>query len=552
MKLKTRILLLNKDYRHIENEDKKTLDKIWQMEKIPLVYRIDICIRNNYLEKLKEVTSEQLKELLQKVSPAILDEIILIMHEKKDYTLIPEITSKIEKENQQIEIEEKLKRKISKKTEADLLFLMKCTINIEKEDKESKDQSSSFPRSAPYWYTLYEIIKKSPDEFISLLSSSEEIKKNFLLSIESNESYIKDSFLLMNKYPPIEDYFCKKHPELFFNKIFRLENKSQLREWNILCYDNLFKYLKEKDKPLIAYYSVMDSNRFKKVLQESFTLEEEDLNYLIGQYCYSNNPKEELEYLLKQFQNNKEYIRTIAKLQTKFKINNIIPLVIKYSDTTIIKQLIELDEKSISKEKIEMISNKLKQLLKSQKIKGLDNLEKIIDNDINQLAKQGYVITPGATQRPKTVDGRYERSDKWAFKEEKLAIKIDEEGKIKKETGSLHDDHSKLFYRLCEETPQLYDTYPVKTCTKMTLYGYIILYVETTDCLVYLPSESKLTREQLISLITLIREEANEKSTYHYGIIYDENNIECIDDLTKEEILQKLEIILSQLSTRKR
>ena len=101
MKFRTRIQLLQKKYRLIR-EDNEAIDQIWNKKEIPLEGKIDICINNNYLDKLKEVSQEEIEALLEKVSSSCDNrdlnayyQILSILYVKNDYSLIPKFNQSI-------------------------------------------------------------------------------------------------------------------------------------------------------------------------------------------------------------------------------------------------------------------------------------------------------------------------------------------------------------------------------------------------------------------------------------------------------------------------
>lgn len=530
MKLDTRFKLLKKDYRNIR-DDNKTLDQIWNKKEIPLEDRISICVDNEYYDNLKKITSEELNDLLVKCKNDSFNNfwnIICIMYVKNDYSLIPNL------ENDDMEKYLVVNEKMLIPSMAFIFMWAKNVNNINNRNKNNIECTNSINR----------ILERRAESFINAVENESIIREGFLSYIKEINSYYLSCIISRN--PHLEEYFCKKHPELYFDIVYNIQNINNLKK-HLMFYlkANLLKYLKGENRFLMIYYTpaydIGDENaNIVPVFQSLFNIDEEEALYVKNLYSIQYK-----EFLLRTNEKEPGFIRKVIDLEEKCKTKNIIRLVYRYKNSPFIEELFDFDPKTLTQEEYSAFIKKIKELISKPRLNVLNSVDTLANKSIKELEKGGYEISkesvnsnyigaPTGTENEKIFDDVY------------AIIKIYPNGKLEKESGP-NNYHLSMIETVNSDEPELNVSHAVGSIMfAMALKGHCVILTEGNALNLVMPNQDVLTLEQIDTIKRLLESIKIPNIIITYGFVITNNSIEEYSTDNVETILEVLETIYNQ------
>ena len=530
MKLDTRFKLLKKDYRNIR-DDNKTLDQIWNKKGIPLEDRISICVDNEYYDNLKKITSEELNDLLVKCKNNNFNNfwhIICIMYAKNDYSLIPNL------ENDDIKEYLVVNEKMLIPSMAFIFMWAKNVNNINNRNENNIECTDSINR----------ILERKAESFINAVENEGIIREGFLSYIRENSSFYLSCIISRNHQ--LEEYFCKDHPELYFDIVYNVKNNNNLLN-NLSFYlkANLLKYLKGENRFLMIYYTpaydVGDENaNIVSVFQSLFNLDYEEALYVKSLYSIQYK-----EYLLRTNEKEPGFIRKVIDLEEKCKTKNIIRLVYRYKNSPFIEELFDFDPKTLTQEEYSAFIKKIKELISKPRLNVLNSVDTLANKSIKELEKGGYKISEDSVNSTHIGAPTGTENEK-IFGEVYAIIKIYPNGNIKDEYSS-NDYHLKMLETVNSDEPELNVSHAEGTIMfAMALKGRCAILTEGNALNLVMPNQDVLTLEQIDTIKRLLESIKIPNIIITYGFVITNNSIEEYSTDNVETILEVLETIYNQ------
>ncbi len=549
MKFRTRIQLLQKKYRLIR-EDNEAIDQIWNKKEIPLEGKIDICINNNYLDKLKEVSQEEIEALLEKVSSSrdnrdlnAYYQILNILYVKNDYSLIPKF-------NQSIRL---LNNVTNQNYKPSLLFSLNY-FQYMYNDEELHTNSM-------YLYGL-SLVKKmiinAQSSFIEAVENDINIRENFFKVIENREAvesiaaYINDNQILL-------DFFCKEHPEWFLHRVYNIKNYDAITNYNMMINRNIIMCFNYDLKPLVAYYySSVDYSKQEEdvstLLDSLFDLDAEENKYITNKMLTAAINNRYVELLLKNRLQKPDFIKKLIELEKKYLRvkdkyrDNFMPFYLRYSNSPLIDELLAIDLDKFSNSEKEELITKLNVLAKKPRLKVLDNVDTLISNRVSDLEKKGYEVSEN-TAASSFKGNPQSSSEKYVFVYPFEAIKVDSTGYITGEHSFVNCNHVPMLKLLNKNNIELAKGADEWTIIRrMISGGDIVVLTEGSNCLIFMPKIENMTLEQIQAFKDFISEKGNAEAKYNYGFVLKNGTVDEVDDISKNDILEILENIYIQKS----
>lgn len=525
MKLDTRFKLLRKDYARIR-DDNKTIDQIWSKNDISLEDRIAICINNKYYDNLKKITTEELNDLLVKCKNDNFNnfwDIICIMYAKNDYSLIPNLEND-DMERYLVVNEEMFIPSLA------FIFMWAKYSNI------NYDKSIS---------SIDKVLEKKPKSFINAIENDDIVKEGFLSYIKENPNSYYLSYIISSN-PLLEEYFCKDHPELYFDIVYNIKNSQNISEWrNYYLKANLLKYLKGENRFLMIYYTssldnIEGNEEILSVFQSLFNLDEDEALYVKS--IFNSIYK---EYLLRTNEKEPGFIRKVIDLEKKCNIRNIIQLVYRYKNSPFIEELLAFDTETLTQEEYSAFINKLNELLSKPRLKELNSVDMLTNKSIKELEKGGYEISK------ESVNNDYIRNP-WAHEDVnifgffKTIIKIYPDGNIQ-EKSSPSAPHLYLLNKVNQDEPELNESQAEGTIMfAMALKGRCTILTEGNSLSIIMPNQDVLTLEQIDTIKRLLESIKIPNIIITYGFVITDSTIEEYATDKVETVLEVLETIYNQ------
>jgi len=531
MKLDTRFKLLKKDYRNIR-DDNKTLDQIWNKKGIPLEDRISICVDNEYYDNLKKITSEELNGLLVKCKNDSFNNfwhIICIMYVKNDYSLIPSL------ENDDIKEYLVVNEKMLIPSMAFIFMWAKNVNNINDRNENNIECTNSINR----------ILERKAESFINAVENEGIIREGFLSYIRENSSFYLSCIISRNHQ--LEEYFCKDHPELYFDIVYNVKNNNNnlLKNLSFYLKANLLKYLKGENRFLMIYYTpaydVGDENaNIVSVFQSLFNLDYEEALYVKSLYSIQYK-----EYLLRTNEIEPGFIRKIINLEEKCKTKKMIRLVYRYKGTDFIKELMDFDVTTLTNEEYSIFVKKINELISKPRLSDLNSVDMLNNKSIKELEKGGYEISKESANSEKIYAPTGSEGKK-IFGDIYTIIKIYPNGKIKDE-NSPNDHHLSMIEKVNSDEPELNVSHAVGSIMfAMALKGHCVILTEGNALNLVMPNQDELTLEQIDTIKRLLESIKIPNIIITYGFVITNNSIEEYSTDNVETVLDVLEAIYNQ------
>lgn len=534
MKLDTRFKLFRKDYNSIR-DDNKTIDQIWNKNDISLKNKIEICINNNYLDKLKEVSLEETEQLLEEISSYNQEDLVAyypilsVLYAKKDYSLIPKFNANIT-QYEDVSIEN---------YKPCLLFAFNYFLY--------QDQDINLVCGK---YLIYSLRDQNQNLFVDAIENDINIRETFFKVIEK-DSIINEFVHTIDTTPRLLDFFCKDHPEWFLDRVYNIKNYNKLGTSNMIG-RNIAMFFKDDLKPLVAYYTPGPGHKedISSLLDSLFNLEEEENEYIAHMIIYNSKNDHYIEFLLKNQLQRPGFIKKLVELEKKYlndKKDNFMAFYYRYANSPLIDELLSFDLDKLSDSEKEELIVKINILAKKPRLKAADNVEILNANKISDLEKKGYEVS-AETAMP-VFRGNPQSSDRaCVFDYQFEVIKIDSNATIYSVHTFSNGNHLKMLQDANKDNPEFIENAgEFEILKRMTHAGYIVILTEGSNCIVTMPEIEKITLEQIQEFKKLISEKGNDKAEYTYGFMLESG---AIDEFagSKNNLLEVLDNISIQKS----
>ena len=530
MKLDTRFKLFRKDYNSIR-DDNKTIDQIWNKNDISLKNKIEICINNNYLDKLKEVSLEETEHLLEPITSSKRKDlsayylILNILYVKKDYSLIPKFYEYIIKD-EDVSLQN---------YKPSLLFAFNYFLY------QSQNPIMISGRSL-----IHVLINQDYNLFIETIENDSEIRETFFQILEKTD-YATNFAEIVDKNPQMLDFFCKEHPDWFLDRVYNIKKYDKLKD---MVKRNIAMFFKDDLKPLIAYYTVSPGEDISPLLDNLFILDKEENEYITKKIVLYKLNKKHIEFLLKNQLQQPGFIKRLVELEKKYlsnKNDNFMAFYYRYANSPLIDELLKFDLNQLSDSDKEELIVKINTLAKKPRLKAVDTIEVLNANKISDLEKKGYEVTNQTATN--NFDGNPQSSDRaCVFEHQFEAIRIDSNGTISNVYTTSNGNHFSMLRDLNKDKPELIENAgEFEIIRRMTQASYIVILSEGSKCVIFMPEIEKIALEQIQAFIKLISEKGNDKATYNYGFMLESGAIDEFEG-TKKDLLEVLDNISIQKS----
>ena len=452
------------------------------------------------------------------------------MYAKNDYSLIPNL------ENDDMEKYLVLNEEMFIPSLAFILMWAKNVKNINDRNRNNIKCTDS----------IAEILKKKPESFINAIENEGIIKEGFLSYVKEDVS--SNICYVISENTLLEEYFCKDHPELYFDIVYNIQNFDKILKKSITYFRaNLLKYLKGECRYLMKYYTskydtydTKENKNIISVFQSLFNLDEEE-----ALYVKELNNIQFKEYLLRTNEKEPGFIRKVIDLGKKCNINYIIPLVYRYRNSPFIEELLAFDTETLTQEEYSAFINKLKELISKPRLKELNSVDMLTNKSIKELEKGGYTISEESVNK-NYIRNPWANEDLNIFGFFKTNIKIYPDGNIQ-EKSSPSAPHLYLLVAVNSDEPELNESRAEGTIMfAMALKGRCTILTEGNSISIIMPNQDVLTLEQIDTIKRLLESIKVPNIIITYGFVITDSTIEEYATNKVETVLEVLETIYNQ------
>ena len=541
MNIRTRFQIFTKNFNSIK-ATQATINEIWENEKIKLIDKIDICIRNGLYNKLQDVPDDQLKTILQQYTymPSYNHyvRIVSIMYGKKDYSFLPAMIDFAIRSHQK-DIFMFVNTAFALAPLPSIAFVFQVA---------KYQNTNQLKYNMNCLQAIKNILEFKPELFIAVIKDNHEIKEDFIRLIKNDRLSTNLCQVIANN-PILENFFCEEHPELFMDIIYDINktSKAKISELYSLSEPKIVRHLKGENRFSAAYYFDRDFDKEEEhqqyiaSLQSLFKLEVDEAEYIA---------RRDIDYFFKEFllrtqEKKPGYIKRVIELEKKYQITNITPFLLRYNDSTLVEELMAIDITTLTREEQQELINKLHNLLAKPRLNALDNIETLRIKTIQELEKDGYSTTRGIKKgisNPKALG----KADN-AFGVYQKVIKVYPDGHIRFEEGQTEYGHLSMLKSVNDDEPELNESgVEGKIMYAMALKGYCIFINEANVVRLVMPNIDDLTIEQIKTIKGIIQDIKISEPEFNYGFVIEDGVIDEIDGVSKEVILEVLDTIYNQ------
>ena len=505
---------------------------------------LKMYLKTNNEEKIKNLDEKDFRNAFNGLTT--IDKIKLA-HLKGNTSILKNNLNHLELSNNGIGLYEKLEPKDN------LLFYMELIDHINQNELFNNQTMKRF--NTPFWKNkleesgyayipeneIYTIINKNEETFIDLIENNNDFRKMFFsnASFEGNKYELKIGKLLTNE--KIAGYLAKqKEMKKFYNNT----SSPMLYDANESFYKNLpdeFKYvIGYHIKPITTTNNKVKNKYRYSIERKLFTclsdiIPEKTIYDIMALYETetTNDNIASLISLIIKDNDFYEKFRFILESYFDNDINNGISFCKKYENTKLLEEISDIN--------IPDIKEKIKFLGFANRLKGIDNLDIVINSSLEELKQGENDLSTYKEKKEEIRIYRKEYNEVVSINHDREIIIITQNGEIyeREVTGS----HDEAIYNFIKANNYFFDGLMdlKQMIITVTNNSNILIIVEGDNLINILPSKiNDIQKETLKTLLTKVNEKSNIELAYQEGNeIYSlnnglaMNNNKAVDELTR-------------------